>query len=316
MANVSDYASLAAFDEAFPTRTAARAYAYIVPVGPKFRSLSLIAFEPLATGGSGSETIEYVLQEAGPPNLTHQNIFDGVDDGGIKVNAGAPALERLAVPFTQDLVNHRTPIAIGLWLTRVGNPVKAGGGTPSIAVNILKDAAGVPDAAIGESYHIATADLPIGVPVLVLFGFSGCNEAVGSGDPFWVEITPSYDVSAGGTDCIQVHYNTVAGTSGCQKWQSAAWASIVNQDIWFSIYQLTFTDVSNDLLEGGGVISYQQDARSLNAIDGISERAVNLTRVKDYLRFRYIISGGNWYVRSWNLFGGATLAPLSPVVIN
>lgn len=282
-----------AFDLGFPARTSAAPFGFITGVYSRVKSLGLVTFKPTVAGGGGADTFQHILQEADAPGLYHQNTYDNVDDGSIKLKEGAALQTEIAIPFTQSAVDYRTPIGVVLWVSKLGIPALAAGGKPSISVSIETDAAGDPSGtSVSDSYNLATEDIS-GLLTGVLIGFQGGPAAVANGGSYWVVIKPNYDASA--TDCIQVHYNTVVGTSAC-KVNSGGWAAIANQDVWFQLHQVTFTDVDvSKLGDGGAFDPYDESVIFANTIDSAQIRTLDTRRVKEYLRFRYDISGGNWY---------------------
>lgn len=280
-----------ALDIGLPSRTTARPFSAITDVYRLVKSVGIATFKPTSTGGGGSETFKYQLQHSDPPRLYHQNTYDDIDDGSIKLNEGGALQTQIAIPFTQSAVDYRTPIAAAIWVSRLGVPVNSLGLPPAIEVSIYSDSGGSPGVSLGQSYFIGTGDISTEISG-ILVGFAGSFYPIANGGSYWVVISPTYDADP--NNCIQVHYNTVGGTSAC-KVNSGGWAAIANQDVWYQLYQLTFTDVDDAVLDGGAFNQYQQDVNFVNPIDGAQLRVVDARRLKDYVRFRYIISAGTWY---------------------
>lgn len=295
MGRAFDIGVSSALDVGFPAKSATAPFSFITGIYSRVKSLGISAFKPTNLGGGGSDTLNIVLQDSAKPGLYHQNTFDGEDDGSVKLKEGAALQTAIAIPFTQSAVDYRTPIGIVLWLSKVGIPANAGGDVPSFYVDVVADdGAGDPQGipTYSASYRFATADISASGPTPILVGFQGGAYEVTNGGNFWIVIRPVYDADA--NNCIQVHYNTVAGTSGC-KVNSGGWAAIANSDIWFQLFQLTFADVSNDVFDEGAFMPYEQDGYFTNPLDSAQIRNVDTRKVRDYLRLRYDISGGTWY---------------------
>jgi hypothetical protein len=288
---VYDVATVLTFDLGFPTKNSANNVGSLVISGLNgVRSLGVAMTRPIVTGGGGSDTMDIIFQESGDPVIRQQNTYDGVDDGSIKLKEGAATNVALAIPFTQS--GDRTAGAGVLWLSKLGTPVRSGATPdPSIYFDIVEDDGGGDPSSttVLESWHIPTADISAQLTA-VLIGGQTWNRDLIDGDDYWLVIRANYDADP--LNCIQVHFNTVAGTSGC-KTNSGGWSAIANQDIWFQHYQYDFVDVPDSEIVGGA-LSFAEDVYYVNSVDGLQLRDIDLTERANYMRTRYVISGGTW----------------------
>jgi hypothetical protein len=293
---IVDLVQTFAFDLGFPGHIANNNVGYHISGFRNFDSLMLLSLAPTIAGGAPGDQITAYLQESDAPYLSHQNLYDGVDDGHLPLNDVSSGYTEMAIPFTQGAVVDNTPSAMGLWLSRKGTPTRTGA-TPSVHMKIaIDDGGGDPSpGSIIDSFYIATDDIPADGPVLIVFGSRG-GAVFGPGVHYWIIIDGNnYDASD--LNHIRVHYNTVAGSSTCKVYDGATWNQIVNNDLWHQIYQLAFTDVPTDEVEGGAFDPYVNGYSYLNRIDSVQMRVVDLKRRKDWLRTKYAITGaGTYYI--------------------
>lgn len=238
------------------------------------------------SGGGGADTLDVKLQESDPPELLDQiNGYDGVDDGSIKLREGAATQVLLAIPFTPT--ENVTIYSAKLQLSRLGTIAA----DKSVWVYIDTDAAGDPaGAAVSGAQALATSRKILCSAIAtdrneVTFFFDDGIDLTAA-TQYWLVVDADYTESA--VNCIQVHYNTVVGTSGCKKFD-AAWAAIANNDIWFRLQYLQFTDIA-------GAALAQITEGWLNEHDILERLELNMETVKDTVRAHYTVSGGTWYV--------------------
>lgn len=298
---VADLIQSFSFDLGWPLHSASLNVGVHASGFKNFDSLLALAIAPGSAGASpGDEFLPY-FQESDPPVLTHQNTFDGDDDGYLALNDVVSGITLMGIPFTQDAVDDRIPSAFGVWLSRKGTPTRTGG-NPSIHISILADSAGSPSgSALFDSFYISTDDIPVNGLALILFGTRGGVPVVNGGS-YWIVIDGTY-YDQSDANHIRVHYNTVTGTSGCKTY-TGSWNAISNQDIWFHLYQLTFTDVPTDEIEGGAFNPYIEGTDYLNRIDSVQARILDLKKRKDNLRAKYAITGSGLYSMAFSAAAG------------
>jgi len=253
------------------------------------------------TGGGGADTLDVKLQESDAPKLADQiNGYDGVDDGSRKLRSAAATDLQIAIPFTPAV--DMTIQAVDLMLSSLGT-IAAG---ESVWVEIDTDAAGDPAGAevsgaqaLTESRKVEAVTVPDSITPTRFYFEDGVDLTAAT--LYWIKLSGDTTLSA--TDCIQVHYNTVVGTSGCKKYD-AAWAAIANEDVWFKLYYCEFTDIA-------GAVFTQITEGWLNAIDVAERIEVDFKTVKDTVRAHYTVSGGTWTIGNIVNVGLPNLAPLT-----
>lgn len=267
----------------------------------KFRASQLVNRVLGVTGGGGADTLDLKLQESDAPKLLDAiNAYDGTDDGSIKLREGAATAVQLAIPFTPTA--DVTLDKVRLQLSQLGS-VAAG---KKVWVNIQTDAAPDPSGTdvngaqiYGASRKVEAADISDTIEEVEFQLIDGVDLTAAT--QYWIVVSGDYTASA--TDCIQVHYNTVAGTSTCRQYD-AAWGAIVNYDIWYEIDYLIFTDVS-------GAALTQVVEGWINPEDTEETLEVSLKTVKDTIRLHATVSGGVWYPTASLALGMSGSLPVS-----
>jgi len=307
----------AAFLDAGSQRDSTRQFGWILSELERYRSLGVFTFKPIVAAAPSGELMNIYFQESDPPVMTHSNLYDGVDDGSLKLRDGANSNIYVAIPFTQDNVDYRTPIAMSVMVSRVGTPVNtASDRPPNISFSIIADVGGNPDpglTSLGDSYKLATADISTSLQE-ILIGWEGINVDIAKTTQYWLVIEGEYDEDA--SNCIQIHYNTVVGTSDC-RYYDTSWNAMASEDVWFKLFQLTFEDVSGDEIdEGGNIPAWQSDILPVNSLDTLTVRTLNLMQRKSYIRVRYEFSNvpsGLWFPFIIGVVGDAIDPPVLPI---
>lgn len=253
-------------------------------------------------GGGGADTLDVKFQDSYPQqiNSVEINAFDGIDDGSEKLRDGAASNIRFGIPFTTTFAH--TIYSVRLQMSRLGTPAIGAGGIPAVWATLETDAAGDPSGtAVGGSSRLyPTASIDTTREEITFFFDVGVDLA--NATDYWIVVEGNYDVSA--TDCIQLHYNTVAGTSGC-KFFDAAWAASVNIDYWFRMEYLIFADISP-------AIAHAQITEGWNNIWDTLERVdINLEPIRDAVRAYYTVSGGTWTVANILTLGEGKVLPVA-----
>ena len=236
------------------------------------------------SGGGGPDTLDVKFQESDPPqDADDLNIYDGVDDGSEKLrDAGASNVE-FAIPFTPSV--NMTVYSARIQLSRLGNP------TGSVSVALQADAAGDPSGTdLFVSRAVNAANISTSRGEVAFFFDVGCD-LTGS-TQYWIVISGTYTASL--TDCIQVHYDTA--TSNC-KYYDAAWAVMTNQNLWFRVEYLTFTDIA-------GLVHAQITEGFLNPMDTWERLEIPLLLRKDAMRAFYTPTGAG----TWSILHGLNVA--------
>jgi hypothetical protein len=250
-------------------------------------------------GGGGADTLDVKLQESDPPVYLDQiNYYDGTDDGSEKLRDGAGSNLMFAIPFTPSA--NITIYSADLWLSRLGT-IAAG---ESVYVAVQGDAAGDPDGTdingaqqFGHSRRILGSSIPTSISQQRFFFEDGIDLTAAT--PYWLLLEGDITLSA--ANCVQCHYDTA--TSGC-KYFDAAWAVMTNQNLWFRLQGLSFTDIV-------GATFAQITEGWLNAIDVAERIEVDLMNVKDAVRAYYTVSGGTWTIGNILNVGYPLVAPLA-----
>lgn len=251
------------------------------------------------SGGGGSDTLDVKLQESDPPSYLDQiNAYDGTDDGSEKLRDGAGSNLLFAIPFTPSA--NITIYSAKLMLSRLGT-IAAG---KSVWCYIDTDSTGDPAGSavagaqnLPNSRKIECTNIPTSIGEQTFFFEDGIDLTAST--PYWLLIDGDYTVSA--ANCIQVHYDTA--TSGC-KYYDAAWAVMTNQNLWFRLQYLAFTDIV-------GAAFAQITEGWLNAIDVAERIEVDLQTVKDAIRAHYTVSGGTWTIGNILNVGLPLVKPLA-----
>jgi len=249
--------------------------------------------KPAVAGGGGADTIDFTLEDSpAPERHASANLYDGVDDGHEHLRDGAASNLEFDIPFTQ--VGNQTIYSITLRMTRLGTPAKAGGGTPpQVWVSIEPDNAGDPSNTTvgGLSKGELCSNIGLLVPQDITFFFE-IGVDLADATPYHIVVGGDYDVSA--TDTVQLHYNTVAGTSTCKHYDAAWSAADVNIDYWFWMEYCVFTAIPVAQIEGGAIPQYTED-EELNFTDWWYRRELDLIDyIDDVIRIKYTVSGGTW----------------------
>jgi len=272
------------------------------------RALQYSVTAPQIVGGNGANTLDMVLQ-ASPVPVEHasRNTFDGIDDGHEALFDGAASNLFFAIPFTT--IGACTIYQIRLRLSRLGTPAKAGGGTPPcVYVSIQGNGGGDPDGTNvgGTSRGVPTADIAVTLDEYVFTFEIGVDLAALT--TYWIVISPDYDTDI--ANLINVHYNTHA--SGC-KFFDAAWAVMVNQDIWYTMNYLIYTTVSKTDIEGGDIPTFTEDSE-VNMLDWWERREVNVSACSGpFVRFKFSVFGAGSIVPSVVINAGdPQVRPLTP----
>ena len=265
-----------------------------------FRAAQLVNRVLGVTGGGGSDTLDLKLQESDPPKLLAQiNAYDGTDDGSIKLREGAATAVELGIPFTPTA--DITVDKIRLQLSQLGS-VAAG---KKVWVTIETDSTGPSGTdvngaqAYGASRKVEAADISDSIEEVEFELIDGVDLTAST--TYWIIVKGDYTASA--TDCIQVHYNTVVGTSLCEQYD-AAWGAIANYDIWYEVDYLEFTDIS-------GAALTQVTEGWANPEDTDETLELSLKGVKDTVRLYATVSGGVWYPTAGLALGMSGVIPVS-----
>lgn len=236
----------------------------------------------IANGGTG-DTVTAKLQDSLPlADSALSNGYVAPDDGSIKLREGAATAVQIAIPFTA--AKNFTLYQVKLKASQLGT-IAAG---KIITCEIQGDAAGDPDgSAIATAYPIEAAGVGAAIEDLIFTFPIGAECLIGT--DYWVVLGGDYAFSA--ANCIQIHKNTVVGT-GADKQFDAAWVTAgANNDIWFNLYELVFTDVVG--------ASYTHSALAddwIDPADAVEQLEMDLNGVRSWFRFYYTVSAGTQFV--------------------
>lgn len=244
----------------------------------------------LLIDGGHLDTFDLSVQESDPPIPgENKNLFDGVDDGSIKLKDGAASNTQLAVPFTSSV--SKTIHTITLPLSKLGVPALAAGGLPNVSVSFVEDNVGVPSgAAVGfASVRVNVDDIPT-ARTNITFTMDSAIDVV-AGTNYWFILDGDYDADP--NNCVQWHFDTVPGTSGF-KFRDVLWIADTNKAPWYSMQVLEFTDVPDaDLVPDGAFVQVvnQEVLTSFGLATHQCTRVLDMDKRKDTLRFKTVPVG-------------------------
>lgn len=245
------------------------------------------------SGGGGSDTLDVKFQESDAPEEAEGiNGYNGVDDGSRKLREGATTNVLLAIPFTPAV--GLTVYQVKLMLSKLGAP------TGHVWVEIQGDSTGDPDGTAigGVSRKVDVAN--IGAAIEEVSFFADCGIDLTGATAYWLVITGDYTASA--TDCIQVHYDTA--TSACKQYNGTVWAVTTDENFWFKLEQLIFSDVSS-------LVHAQITEGFANPMDTWERLEIPMLMRKPALRAFYTPSGGAWTVGHALAIGYPKTQPLA-----
>lgn len=264
------------------------------------RSAQINFVPQLIDGAVLADTLATTFEESDPPAVFDQNLqFDGTDDGSIKLRDGAASNIRFGIPFTTVL--GKTIHSVKLQLSRLGVPAIATS-VPNVSVSIQIDAAGSPGGtALGGASRKVLATAISTTRGEITFNFD-VGVDLADATIYWIVLEGDYDVSA--ANCIQLHFNTVAGTSGF-KFFDAAWAADTNKDPWFWMEALDFTVIAG--LSHPTILGVLPDWTQ-----GEDTLEVDLRLRKDAIRAKYVnTGGGDFHISHKMIIGHAHVSPVS-----
>jgi hypothetical protein len=196
--------------------------------------------------GTVARTCTVTWQSSPPPRTSEGTYgYDNVDDGHLHMATGANTKMAISSAFLTTGISQLHQVSF--WLSRLGTPALAGGGTPRMRATINANAGADPDAQIGVfEGDINCADIPLGPQPTKMTCIFDAPIDIAAATTYHVVLTAVYDVSAANN--IAIHFNTVAGGAQRCRELDIAWGAAALRNFWMELLELNFAAEAANIL--------------------------------------------------------------------